>query len=118
MNDTDQYKCIAPNKYWTLTVKKIDQFLDRQYKGRERMGGTIFPPADKDQMDELIGLLNTLAMVMHDASGTGVNWDQQAVTDSTYNTYNDLGDDNPINQENVSDNTIMSNTAQVAANIL
>ena len=108
MNKKDQYKCVAANEYWQMCVKKIDQFLDRAIQYYNKHGQTTKEVADFDQLDQLVGYVNTISMLLQKWSGTEVSWDQAAIR--VADSFNKLGDNNPMNQENMADNVTMKET--------
>ena len=108
MNVKDRHTCQAADEYWQMCVKKIDQFLDRAIKYYNKHGKSTFESTDRDQLDQLIGYLNTIAMLIQKWGGVTTNWDQATL--SYTDSFNKLGDNNPMNQENANDNVTMKQT--------
>ena len=104
MNDTDNYTCVAADKYWQNAVKELDQFLYRQIHDKDKF--TNFAVADRDQVEKLVGHINTIFMVLEEKASISTNWDQAATT-YTF-SFNELGEDNPIKTINLNENATMN----------
>lgn len=101
MNNTDQVKVRFADGYYQSAIKWIDDFL-MKYKATTpdspgAGGAQVFQAADgRDDLDRVMGAINTIVMKVEDRVGIITNWDQGSPTAATarIKSYVPVNDDN------------------------